>query len=130
MGAKTDFLEDEIIDHVLRNAAYTSPTTVYLALLTADPTDLGTQTNEVTGGSYAREAVAFDAPSPAGETQNTSLIAFTTATATWGTISHWAIADAVSSGNYLYHGAFDAAKLVDSGDDFEIAVGEFEINET
>jgi hypothetical protein len=130
MSAKTDFLEDEIIDHVLRNAAYTGPVTVYLALLTADPTDAGTQTNEVSGGSYARQSVAFDAPSPAGETQNTSLIAFPTATAAWGTVSHWAIADASTSGNYLYHGAFDAAKAVASGDDVEIAAGELEINET
>jgi len=130
MSAKTDYLEDAVINHVLRNTSYTSPTTVYLALLTADPTDAGTQTNEVSGGSYARVAVAFDAPSPSGETQNTSLLAFPTASAGWGTVSHWAVADALTSGNYLYHGAFDTAKPVSSADDFEIAAGEFEINET
>jgi len=130
MSAKTDYLEDAIIDHVLRNSAYTSPTTVYVGLFTADPTDTGSLVNEVSGGSYARQAVTFDAPSPAGETQNAALITFPTATAGWGTVSHWGILDAVSSGNMLYHGAFDASKSVASGDDVEIAAGELETNET
>ena len=130
MSGKTDYLEDAVISGVLRNSAYTPAATVYLALLTADPTDAGTQTNEVSGGSYARQAIAFDAPSPAGETQNTALITFPTATGLWGTITHWAIADAATSGNYLYTGAWDAAKSVDSGDIVEVAIGEIEINET
>lgn len=32
MGAKSNFLEDAILDHVLRNTAYTSPTDVFLAV--------------------------------------------------------------------------------------------------
>jgi len=73
MGSKTNYLEDAMINAVLRNTSYTSPATVYLGLFTADPTDSGSQTNEVSGGAYARQSAAFDAPSPNGQTQNTSV---------------------------------------------------------
>lgn len=129
MGSKTDYLEDAIINHVLRNTALTSPTTVYVGLTTADPTETGSQTNEVSGGAYARQSMAFDAPSPSGKTRNTALVTFPTATASWGTVTHWFIADAASGGNMLYYGALDSSKTVGSGDVVEIAAGQMQINE-
>jgi len=60
--SKTDFLENKIINHVLRNTAYTAPATVYAALFTATPGESSAGT-EVTGGSYARQAATFSAPS-------------------------------------------------------------------
>ena len=122
MGSKTDFLENAILDHVLKNTAYTSPVTVYLALITADPTDTGSQASEVSGFAYARIAVAFDAAA-AGVTQNTALLQFPTPTGSWGTVSHWAIADALTAGNYLYHSAFDTARAIASSDDVEVPIG-------
>ena len=56
MAEFTDFLENKIIDHMLRNQAYTPPTTVYVALFTTATTDAGGGT-EVSGGAYARQAV-------------------------------------------------------------------------
>lgn len=41
MGSLTNYLELELLDHVLNNAAYTPAATLYLALATADPTALG-----------------------------------------------------------------------------------------
>lgn len=122
MGSKTDYLENKILDHVLRNTAYTSPTTIYIALLTADPTDAGTQTNEVSGSNYAREVITFDAP-VSGVTQNTALVQFNTPSGSWGTVSHWAVADALTVGNYLYHSAFDTARAIATSDDVEVPIG-------
>ena len=125
MAKLSNYLETELIDHVLRNAAYSSPTTVYIALFTTDPLDdaIGT---EITGlGGYARQAAAFDAPTD-GVTQNTDDEEFGPATESWGTITHVAIFDAVSTGNMLFHGILDTAKAVGDGDTFKIAAGDLE----
>jgi hypothetical protein len=43
MSQMTDYLEKKLLDHTLGKAAYTMPTTVYLALFTADPGDTGSR---------------------------------------------------------------------------------------
>lgn len=121
MAEFSNYLENAVINAVLRNTSYTSPTTVYVGLYTTDPTDADTGT-EVSGGSYARTSVAFDAPSN-GVTQNTSDITFPTATASWGTVTHIGIHDASSAGNLLFHTALDTSKAIDSGDIFKITTG-------
>lgn len=128
--AMTDYLETAILNHILRNIALTSPTDVYVALWVGDPTDTGTGGNEVSGGSYVRQSAAFDAPSPAGQTQNTSLITFPVATANWGSITHAAIMDAGGGGNMLYHMALTATKIIDTDDQAKIVVGALQIDQT
>jgi hypothetical protein len=66
----------------LRNTSYTSPATVYVSLYTTDPTDADSGT-EVSGGSYARTAVTFGAPSN-GVSTNSADVTFPTATASHG----------------------------------------------
>ncbi len=126
MGAFTDYLENKLLDHVLRNTAYTSPTTVYVALFTAAPGEAGGGT-EVSGGGYARQAVTFSAPS-AGSTSNSSDITFPTATADWGTITHFAIFDASTGGNMLYYGQLTSSVTVNSGQQLTIPAGNLTIS--
>ena len=126
MAEISNFLENELIDHILRNAAYTSPTTVYVALYTSDPTDADSGT-EVSGGSYARQSVAFSAPSN-GATSNSSDITFPTATANWGTITHVALRDAVTTGNMLFHSPLTASKIVNDGDTFKINATDLDVD--
>jgi len=114
MSEISNDLENKLINATLRNTAYSSPVTVYLALYTSDPTDADSGT-EVSGGSYARQSIAFDAPSN-GVTQNTSLITFPVATANWGDITHIGLRDASSGGNLLYHTVLDATKTINNGD--------------
>ena len=121
MAEFSDFLENALINAVLRNTAYTSPTTVYVALFTSDPTDANTGT-EVSGGSYARQSATFDAPSN-GVTQNTADIQFPAATASWGTVTHLGLYDASTSGNLLFHTDLDTNKTIDTGDVFKITAG-------
>lgn len=118
MSAMTNFLEEKLLNHVLRNTTYTSPTTVYLGLFTAAPGETGGGT-EVSGGSYARQAVTFG-PYAAGSVKNSADITFPTATADWGTITHVAIFDAATGGNMLLYGALTTSKTVQSGDTFKI----------
>ena len=121
MAEFSNYLENAVINAVLRNTSYTSPTTVYVGLYTTDPTDADTGT-EVSGGSYARVSAAFDAPSN-GVTQNTADLTFPTATASWGTVTHIGLHDASSGGNLLFHTALDTSKAIDSGDIFKITTG-------
>lgn len=119
MAALSNYLENALINATLRNTSYTSPTTVYAALFTSDPTDAGSGT-EVSGVSYARKAMAFDSPSN-GASLNSAAVEFDQATGNWGTITHFALFDALTTGNMLYHGQLTASKVIESGDVFKFA---------
>jgi hypothetical protein len=119
MAAMSNYLEDALINATLRNTTYTSPATVYVGLFTSDPTDAGTGT-ECTGASYARKSMAFGAPSN-GASTNSSDVEFDQATDSWGTITHFGILDALTSGNLLYHGALTSSKVIEDGDVFKFA---------
>jgi len=125
MSAMSDYLENKVLDHVLGTTSYTMPATVYIGLSTASFNDDNSGT-EISGGSYARQSIAFDAAA-SGTTDNTSAVDFPTATASWGTVSHYGLFDASSGGNLLIHGAFTASKAVASGDILRIAAGELDI---
>lgn len=128
MSDLSNYLENALVNVVLRNTAYTTPTTVYVALFTAvTDAEAGTGT-EVSGGSYARQAVAFDAPSN-GATQNTSLITFPTASANWGTVTHAGIFDASTAGNALtIIKALASSKVVNSGDIFRFPIADIDFS--
>ena len=121
----SNYLENALINVTLRATAYTAPTTVYVALFTTDPTDAGSGT-EVTGGSYARTAVTFGAPSN-GVSTNSADVTFSTCTASWGTVSHIGIYDALTTGNLLYHTPLDTSKTIDTGDIFKISSGNLSV---
>jgi len=121
MAEMSNFLENELYDHVLRNAAYTSPANIYVSLHTADPTDDASGA-EVSGGSYARTAVTMGAPTNGSGTNSTD-VQFPQATGDWGTVTHIGIWDATSSGNMLFHTPLDTSKNITTGDVFKIASG-------
>ena len=125
MAEFSDYLENALINAVLRNTTYTSPATVYVSLYTSDPTDADSGT-EVSGGSYARTAVTFGAPSN-GVTTNSADVTFPTATASWSTVTHIGIHDASTSGNLLFHTPLDTSKTIDSGDIFKITTGNLSV---
>jgi hypothetical protein len=120
MSAISNYLENALINATLRNTTYTSPTTVYAGLFTSDPTDAGSGT-EVSGGSYARKAITFAAPSNGVTTNSAAACEFDQATGSWGTITHFGIFDALTSGNLLYYGELTTSKTIASGDVFKFA---------
>ena len=122
-GNLTNYLENKLLDHFLGTTTYTRPT-VYVALFTVAPGDAGGGT-EVTGGSYARQAAAFDATS-SGATSNSANIDFTGMPA--ATTVAIAIFDASTSGNMLVHGTLTTNKTTDAGDTLRIATGDLDIS--
>ena len=125
MSEMSNYLENALINATLRNTSYTSPATIYLALFTTDPTDANTGT-EVTGGSYARQAITMGAPSN-GVSLNTAAIEYPQATAPYGTVGWIGIMDALTTGNLLYHTPLDVSKAIDSGDIFKVAIGSLSV---
>jgi hypothetical protein len=125
MAEMSNFLENALINATLRATTYTSVATVYVSLWTSDPTDAGSGT-EVSGGSYARTAVTFAAPSN-GVTTNDADVTFPTCTASWGTVGWIGINDASTGGNLLYHSPLDTSKTIDSGDIFKISTGNLSV---
>lgn len=125
--AKSNYLEQQLLNHVLRNVAYTPPAAVYVGLYTAPPTDAGGGT-EVSGGSYARQAVTFSAPSP-DSSSNSVQVTFPTATADWGDIVAFGLFDAVSAGNMLYYTALSPTRTVLTNDQLRFIVGALVVTE-
>lgn len=123
----TDFLENELLDHVLGPGPYTAPGTVYIGLSTTTPSDAGASFTEPSGFGYARVGVTNNATNwPAasgGSKSNANPIAFPEASGSWGTITYFGIFDAVSGGNLLMKGALAASKAITNGDTLQFNAG-------
>lgn len=112
MGAMTDYLVDAVLDDLFRSSAYSKPANYYVGLTVS-----GT---EVSGGSYARVAVAkgdasFTAPASRG-VKNAGTITFPAPTGNWGTVDGAAIWDASSGGNKLISGTLTTPRTINNGD--------------
>jgi hypothetical protein len=132
MSALANYLEAALLGLIFNKDAFTGPST-YLALFTSDPTDAGTGT-EVSGGSYARVLIYDNASGTPDWTvavvdgigykvANDDDVTFPTATAAWGTITHFGVLDAATAGNLLMHGALDESKVIGNNDVFKVSAG-------
>lgn len=134
-GALSDYLENKLIDHLFRATAYTAPGTWYVALFTSSCSDSAGGT-EVSGGSYARASLASGtgwantqdsgtgaSTGTGGTTKNVGAINFATPSAGWGTVTHWGLYDASSSGNLLVCSALTVSKTINNGDTVSFAAG-------
>lgn len=119
--ALSTYLSDALLDHTLRNTAYTSPTTVYLALFTAMPGVDGTGGTEVAGGSYARQAVTFGA-SATGVSSSSASLTFSSMPA--AVVVGAGLYDALTVGNMLHFGPWGSYSSITATTDFVIAVSD------
>ena len=136
MAALSDYLENKILDHILRATAFTAPASVHVGLLTAAPSDTGGGV-EVSGGGYARVAVTSGTAAwnntqgnttgastgADGTIENAAVVTFPTPTAGWGTVTHFAVYDAATAGNLLFYAALTTAKTINTGDAVSFAAG-------
>lgn len=150
MSAASNYLEDEVLDHVLGKGTrdFTSPTNLFLALFTGTASDVlaaleaGTNANssgnwgqyEVTSygtdssaSAYTRKAITFNAAS-SGSATNTGNVTFPTATSNYtnsvgsgSTVTCVAVVDGSTGGNVLFYGQLNTSKEILSGDTFQIS---------
>ena len=125
----TDYLENKIVDWLIRGQTFTPPANLFISLHTAACSDSSTGT-EVSGGSYARVAVTSGTTNWAntqnsgtgvssgtnGTTQNLTAITFPAPTASWGTVTHFGVFDASTAGNMLVCQVLTTSKTVNNGD--------------
>ena len=130
----SNYLELELLDHLLAVSSYSAPTT-WVALCTADPTDAGTgaSMNEVADtGAYARVATSgsFGTAAASGSISNDAAITFPELTASWGTVTHFAIVDSEThgAGNMLAYGALTASKTFSVGDTPRFPTGDLTVS--
>jgi len=129
MGSFADHWENEILDYLFGKGSYASPT-IYVGLSTADPGDDGAGLSEPAGNGYARvqTAPADWNSASGGSLDNASLIEFNEATDAWGTLTHFALFDAASSGNMLAHGSLTQAKTIGNGDTARFSAGDLTVS--
>lgn len=143
MSAMSNYLENQLVDSILRGQTFspTAPASVWVGLYTAAPTDAGGGT-EVTGNAYARVAVSraltawagtqaalstIASSGTGGATSNNAAITFPIPTGSWGTITHFAILDAVTGGNFLFTGALTVQQTVNTGNTVSFAASQLVI---
>lgn len=129
MAHATNYLENKLVDHVFRAAAFAKPASLYIGLFTAAPSDAGGGT-EVTGGGYARVSyppgdanwtatqggIVGVSSGTTGATSNAAVVTFATPSADWGTVTHFGIFDAATGGNPLVLGPLTASRDILNGD--------------
>lgn len=127
----TDIYENKIADAMFRGQAFDSstPANYYIALYTSPCTDAAAGT-EVTGGSYARVAVARSlaawngthgtnsgvSTGATGIVSNAAVIQFAAPTANWGVVSAFAVTDALTAGNQVVCANLTTPKTINNGD--------------
>ena len=118
--------ETLVLNWLLTAGTATRPTAWYLALYTAAPGEAGGGTEVTTAGTaYARQSAAFTV---SGNTaSNTSAVEFPTATASYGTVSHVGVFDAVTGGNLIAYAALTTSKVIDTGDVLRVPAGDLDI---
>jgi len=158
MTAASDYLENKLLDHVLRQTAgnFSAPGTVFVALFTTanntnetaleaalEANTSGTDATskfgyyEVNAGSYARQSITFGnaGASTDGTISSNATVSIPVATAnyqsagsTGNIVTHIAIMDASTSGNVLFFGQLTTSKTVSSGDQFTISSGNLSVS--
>ena len=129
MGSFSDHWEDEILDHLFGKGSYTPPT-IYVGLSTADPGDDAAGLAEPSGNGYARVQTAGTDWNTAsgGALDNANAIEFAEATGSWGTVTHFALFDALTAGNLLAHGTLNQSKVIGDGDTARFAAGDLDVS--
>jgi hypothetical protein len=112
-----DIIENQLLDALVGTTAYTVTGPIKLALVTANGNDASAGT-EVTGGSYARQTIAFDAAA-SGSIANNASISFTGMPAV--TVVGIEIYDSAGTPKRLAYGALTTSRTVTAGDTVQFA---------
>ncbi len=126
MPGASNYLENALLNHVLRATTYTAPSAVYASLHTGAGPDETGNAFEVAGSNYGRTLVSFGV-STTGGAHNTGVVTFPTPSATWGTVTAFGLFDASTNGNLLYFGNLTSSKTINADDSVTFQSGALNI---
>ena len=126
----TNYLANRLVKATVGNVAWTTPSKVYLALYTEDPTKSGSSAGEVNQASYNRQEVTFNINGVNGETTNANQLDWDIATSNWGVVGWVSIMDSKTGGFMLYFKELENAKNIITGDQFQIDAGKLKLTLT
>ena len=115
----TDTVENELLDALVGTASYSITGATKLALVTAAGSDSAAGT-EVTGGSYGRQTITWDAAA-SGAVTNAGTVSFTDMPTC--TVVGIEIYDSNGTPKRLVHGTLTAPKSLVAGDTLQFAAG-------
>lgn len=115
----SEYLETQVLTHLLRAGAWAKPTNCYLALLTSLPTDAGGLV-EVSAADYTRllqgpSDTVWIVRSVDNAVVNAAAILWPDPENDWSTVTGAALCDADSAGNVLAWAALAVPKTVTAG---------------
>jgi len=134
----TNHIEKYVRGLMLGNQLWAArPTTLYLSLHTGDPTDgtategLAAVSTEVSGKGYSRIAISCTNSNWTIArnivTNAQAISGSASASADWGSLTHWGLYDSSSRGNLLFYGAFAEAKSIVQYGSASFAAGEISL---
>jgi len=136
MSDLSDYLRNELLDHIDDTGAWTAPGTLYLALLVSAPVSsddmsAGAQAakelgNLATAGGYSRQTITLNAAGTTlvGQKENTGVITYGAATEDWATVvGVWVMDSASGNGNILFQKSLTESKTVANTNSMAIAAG-------
>lgn len=132
MSSFSDYAENLTLKFLFTTDTATRPTAWYVGLFTAAPSDTGGGT-EVTGSAYAREVtgtMTVSGTSPTNCTNSAAIEFAAAAGGNWGTVTHVAIFDAITSGNMLGWAALTTSRTINDGDILRVPAGDLDITLT
>jgi hypothetical protein len=135
MGASTATLIDKYYGALLQGTTFTAETNLFVGLLTGTVTPgvMGTEVSS-SGTGYARAEIAASTSSfvvSSGVASNDAVITFPTPTGSWGTVTGFFLADALTGGNILVVAALTTSQAISSGQNppsFSVGALTYEIN--
>jgi hypothetical protein len=133
MSGISNYFLDLVADNLSNRSEF--PSTIYIALVTVEPTmgSTGSDISEPPSGvGYARQAYTMSSSywtaASSGTISNTSGISFASqAIGIWGTMVAWVACTANSGGNVLFWGTLDKPSYINSGAAVGLPAGSIEI---
>ena len=122
MAGFSNTVEDQVQNLVFRNTGGPAYSAWWLSIHDGDPGETGA--NEISGGSYARQSLTFNASS-GGLVDNVAQEDFVDMPAV--TITHIGVWSAATAGTFIAGGALDLTKVIGSGDTVRLAAGDLDI---
>jgi len=130
MAGLSKYSQQQLLNHLLRQTSYASPSSVHVALFTADPTDDNILANELNDSGYGRQDATglFDSPDfDGGFIVNNAAISFPAIIDGTVTVTHVGIYDSATAGNLLVSQELTNPKTLAINDVLSFGIGALKV---